>query len=102
MPPAVDPVERQLAARIAAHKSWAATPDRAARTAAARAALNAKFLEQAGGDSVRADHLRQAYYASLTLKSAQSRRRAKEATAAAEAAEAELAAQEGGGPGEAA
>lgn len=82
--------ERQLAASIAAHESWAATPDRSARTAPARRALDAKFLEQAGGDPKRAESLRSAYYKRLALKSAQSRRRAREATAAARAAEAEL------------
>lgn len=88
--------ERQLAARIAAHESWAATPDRTARTAPARAALDARFLEQAGGDPVRAGHLRKAYFARLALKSAQARRKARELTATAETAEAELA--EAGGP----
>lgn len=83
--------ERQLAAQIAAHESWAQTPDRSARTAPARAARDAKFLEQADGDPVRAEHLRKAYFKRLALKSAQSRRRAKEAMAVAETAEAELA-----------
>lgn len=86
--------ERQLAARLAAHESWAATTDRTARTAKARAALEAKFLEQADGDPVRAGHLRKAHFARLALKSAQARRRAREATTEAEAAEAELAAVE--------
>jgi hypothetical protein len=65
-----------LLGKIAVHESWARTPDRAARTAPARAALEAKFLEQAGGDPVRAAHLRKAYYARLALKSAEVRRRA--------------------------
>ena len=82
--------ERQLAASIAAHESWAATPDRSARTAPARRALDQKFLEQAGGDPQRAESLRSAYFKRLALKSAQSRRRAREATEAARAAEAEL------------
>jgi hypothetical protein len=84
--------ERRLAAQIAANESWAQTADRAARTANARRALDDKFLEQAGGDPRRAEHLRRAYFQRLALKSAQSRRRAREATAVAEAAEAELAA----------
>jgi len=71
--------ERSLAARIAAEESWAATSDRAARTAPARAAADAKFFEQAGGDAIRAAHLRKAYYARLALQSAKSRRRAREA-----------------------
>jgi len=89
--------ERQLAARIAAHESWASTPDRTARTAPARAALEQKFLDAAGGDAIRAVHLRKAHFARLALKSAQSRRKAREATTAAETAEVELAAL-GGGP----
>ena len=79
-----------LRARIAAHESWANTTDRAARTAPARAALDAKFLAQAGGDPLRAAHLRKAYFARLALKSAQSRRKARELTRDAQAAEAEL------------
>jgi hypothetical protein len=82
--------ERQLIAAIAAHESWANTTNRTARTAPARAALEAKFLAEAGGDPVRADHLRKAYFSRLALKSAQSRRKAKEATALAVAAETEL------------
>lgn len=67
--------ERSLAAQIAAHESWASTPDRTARTAKARAALDQKFLDAADGDPVRADHLRKAHYARLALKSAQARRK---------------------------
>lgn len=84
------PAERSLAARISAHESWAATEDRTARTENARAALKAKFTEQAGGDPVRGEHLRKAYYQRLALKSARSRRLAKELMAAAIEAEAEL------------
>lgn len=90
------PTERRLAASIAAHESWAATLDRSARTAPARRALDAKFREAAGGDPVRAEHLRRAYFQRLALRSAQSRRKARENTAAAEAAEAELAHMGGG------
>lgn len=82
--------ERQMIASIAAHESWAATPDRAARTAPARRALEQKFLEQAEGDPKRAESLRKAHFQRLALKSVQARRRAKEATEAARAAEAEL------------
>ena len=95
MPSSVS-AERRLAASIAAHESWANTEDRAARTAPARRALDEKFLEQAGGDPKRAEHLRRAYFQRLALKSAQSRRRAREATEAARAAEAELKALGGG------
>ena len=94
--PATTSDERALLSSIAAHTSWANTEDRSARTAPARRALDAKFLEQAGGDPKRAAHLRSAYYKRLALKSAQSRRRAREATEAARAAEAELKALGGG------
>ena len=69
--------ERQLRAKIAAHTSWANTEDRTARTAKGRAALDQKFLDQAGGDPVKADHLRRAHFARLALKSAQARRNKK-------------------------
>lgn len=82
--------ERSLAASIAAHESWAKTDDRTARTSSARKALVQKFLDQAGGDPVKAEHLRKAYYRRLALKSAQARRRARELTETADAAEAEL------------
>ncbi len=83
--------DRILRSRIAAHTSWANTTNRTARTAPARAALDARFLAEADGDPVRADHLRKAHFARLALKSAQSRRKARVLTLTAEAAEAELA-----------
>lgn len=83
--------ERSLAASIAAHEGWARTEDRTARTAPARAALNAKFLAEAGGDPVRAEHLRKAHFKRLALASAKARRRAREALAEAEQAAAQLA-----------
>lgn len=92
----VVPAERQLAARIAAHESWANTENRSARTAPARAALEAKFLAAAGGDPVRAEHLRKAHFARLALKSAQARRKAKQYAEQAEQADAELAELGGG------
>jgi len=82
--------ERRLAASIAAHESWAHTPNRSARTAPARAALDAKFLDAADGDPIRAAHLRKAHFARLALKSAQSRRKAKEFGAVAATTQAEL------------
>jgi hypothetical protein len=84
------PSERALHARVAAHSSWAATTDRTARTATARAAFERRFLDQADGDPQRAASLRQAYYTRLALKSAVSRRKARELTEQAETAEAEL------------
>jgi len=87
---AVTASERVLHATIAAHESWANTLDRSARTAPARAAVDAKFLEQADGDPIRAGHLRKAYFARLTLKSIVSRRKSRELTEDAQVAEAEL------------
>lgn len=69
------PAERTLRSQIAAHESWARTPDRSARTANARKGLENKFLAEAGGDPKRAESLRKAYYARLAFKSAQARRR---------------------------
>lgn len=88
--------ERSMRASIAAHESWANTSDRSARTAAARRALERKFLDAAGGDPVRAEHLRKAHFQRLALKSAISRRRAREALTTARTAEAEIAAMNGG------
>lgn len=68
------PSERSLRGQIAAHTSWANTSDRTARTANARKGLEDKFLAEADGDPVRAEHYRRAYYARLALKSAQARR----------------------------
>lgn len=59
--------------RIGAHTSWANTTDRTARTAPARAALEQKFLDEAGGDPARAAHLRKAYFQRLAMKSAAAR-----------------------------
>lgn len=74
--------EASLRGKIAVHESWANTHDRPARTAPARAAFDRKFLDQAGGDPVKAEHLRKAHFARLALKSAQARRRAKGGDAA--------------------
>jgi hypothetical protein len=84
------PEERKLGSQIAAHESWARTPDRSARAAPARTALLAKFLEQADGDPIRAEHLRKAYYMRLALKSAVARRKNREARERMEAADVEL------------
>lgn len=88
--------DRSAIGRIGAHESWARTTDRTARTANARAALEAKFLEEADGDPVRAAHKRQAYFTRLALKSAQSRNRAARAAAAAELRAAADALESGG------
>jgi hypothetical protein len=87
-----DQQTRQLIGRIGAEVSWANTEDRAARTAPARAGLAKKFLDEAGGDPVRAEHFRKAHFLKLAHKSAAARRKIKELTVQAEEAEAELAA----------
>lgn len=92
------PAERRLAAQIAAHESWAQTPDRSARTAKARAALMAKFEAQADPEGKmlpaerarRAEHLRKAHFQRLALASAKARRIAKESTERAASADAAL------------
>jgi hypothetical protein len=95
------PAEKSLRGAIASHISWANTENRSERTAHGRKAFEDKFLAEADGDSERAEHLRKAYFAQLALKSAKSRRLAKEARAQAdvldrEAQEAETAALMGG------
>ena len=75
--------ERTLAARIAAHASWAATPDREARTRPARAAFIARFERQVDPDNVlppherrvRAESAKHAYFQRLAMRSAKMRRR---------------------------
>lgn len=79
----LSPNERSLRARIAAHESWAHTPDRSARTANARKAMQDKFERQVDPDGVlspserakRAANARKAFYSGLALKSAKARRR---------------------------
>lgn len=76
--PASHPLDRKLIGQIAAEQSWANTTDRTARTAPARAARDQKFLDDADGDPVRAEHLRRVYFRRLALRSAQSRRKSRE------------------------
>ncbi|UQE74636.1 hypothetical protein MYK68_18275 [Gordonia sp. PP30] len=96
---ALTPTERALRAEIAAHESWARTPDRAARTAPARKAALDRFEKQVDPDGTlppaerarRAEHARKAYFKRLALKSAQARRKSREFAETAAAAERELA-----------
>jgi hypothetical protein len=90
-----DPQVRRQVGRIAAEISWAQHRRPIRRTKKARDALSKRFLAEAGGDPVRAEHLRKAHFLKLALKSAQARKKIKTLTADAEAAEAEL--QEAGG-----
>jgi len=74
MPAAIPASERRLIAQTAANESWAHTSDRAARTAPARAALDAKFERDVDPDGVlppaerarRAENLRKAHFQRLT------------------------------------
>lgn len=103
---AVDPNERALQARLAAHSSWARTGNRALRTAPAREGLEKRIAAEYGipddlppdEHAARIESARKAYFAALALKSVRSRRRAAEARRAArkfaseaDQAEAELA-----------
>lgn len=79
--PAKDPSDRSLIASIAADISWSRTANRAARTEAARRALQDRFVQLVPdeitdpADRARAaENLRRAYYKLLALRSAQSRR----------------------------
>lgn len=72
---------RQLIGSIGAHESWARTPDRSARTAPARQAFNERFEREVDPGntltpaerSIRAEHLRKAYFQRLALASAKAR-----------------------------
>lgn len=76
--------EKSMKLRIAAHKGWANTPDRSARTEAARmASHHTRFIAKArqmhpdaSDEQIAkvAESLRKAHYQALALKSAQARR----------------------------
>ena len=77
-----DPSLASLAAKVAAHASWAQTPDRSARTAKARAVAWARFERQVDPEGVlppeerrrRAEHARKAHLARISLRSAKVRK----------------------------
>lgn len=81
------PGDRSLRARIAAHTSWANTPDRSARTKPGRDAALARFEREVDPDGVlpederrqRAEHASKAHMQKLALKSVKARRRRKAA-----------------------
>ncbi|WP_204342784.1 hypothetical protein [Micromonospora terminaliae] len=81
---AKDPDVRRMAGRIGGHMSWANTPDRAARTAPGRQAALDRFEREIDPDGTmdpverarRADCLRRAHMARLSLKAAQARKAA--------------------------
>ncbi|MGW1183001.1 hypothetical protein ACWD7Y_05125 [Streptomyces drozdowiczii] len=78
------PAELSMRMRLASHKSWASTPDRSRRTAAARkASHHTRFLTKArelhpGATEEQladiAKSLRSAHYSELALRSAKARR----------------------------
>jgi hypothetical protein len=78
----MDPQERTLRARLAAHVSWANTADPASRTAKARAAAMARFEREVDPEGVlpveermrRAEHAKKAHFSRLALKAASKRR----------------------------
>ena len=89
-PPPDNTVDADIAARVAtqrarvnAHKSWAKTKDRPARTAPARAAFLARFEREVDPEglllpyerAIRAEHALRAHMGELALKSAEARRR---------------------------
>jgi hypothetical protein len=71
-------------ARAGAHKPWARTPDRTARTANGTAAFLARFEREVDPDgtldpserALRAEHARRSYFLNLSAKSAAARKRA--------------------------
>lgn len=80
----MNPADRTLRARLAAHTSWAKTTDPASRTAKARAAAEQRWTKAArelhpdGSDELiarTAEHLRKAHYARMGMASAAKRRK---------------------------
>jgi hypothetical protein len=61
--------------QVGANISWGRCLNRTIRTAPARAAFEQRFLTEAGGDPVRAQYLRRAYFKRMAIKSAESRRK---------------------------
>ncbi|SEO82710.1 hypothetical protein [Actinacidiphila rubida] len=88
----MDPADRTLRARLAAHSQWAKETDPSARTAKARKAAGEKFVTQArelhpdGSDELiakTAEHLRKAHFARMGMASAAKRRKGATAPKAA-------------------
>jgi hypothetical protein len=94
--------EKSLRSKIAAHESWGHTDDRSARTSNGRRAFLDRFEKQADPNNEltaaerarRAESLKNAYFARLALKSAKSRRLAKESRLEADRLEDEAAVAE--------
>ena len=76
------PGDRAQIARLAAHVKWAACPDRAAATAAARQAFHDRWEKLVDPEgkldpaerAKRADSAKSAHFARMALRSAQTRR----------------------------
>lgn len=76
-PAQLTPAQRSLRARVAAEASWAKTPDRQARTAAARQAQLDRFEKMADPDGTmdpaeraqKAAHLRREHYTRMAYRS---------------------------------
>jgi hypothetical protein len=83
------PIERSMQGRLAAHESWAYTPDRLARTAAARNAAEHRFEKLVDPDGIlppeerakRAENAKQAHMTRMALAAAKARRLRKHAAA---------------------
>lgn len=83
----MDPSERSMQMRMAAHISWANTSDRTARTAPAVQARRERFERLVDPDGVlpeaerkqRAESARKAHYTEMALRSVQARRLKKQA-----------------------
>lgn len=79
-----------LGGKIGAHRRWATTDDRTEATEAPRKAFMSRFERDADPDgtlsgperAARAEHLRKAYFARLSLMSAQARARKARGSAA--------------------
>lgn len=97
------PEERSLLSSIAANERWADCPDRSAATRPGRERFLAKFEDEVDPDRVlpvaerarRAALKRRAHMQRLALKSARARRKSREQSAEAAAADADLAAMGG-------
>lgn len=84
MTPTMTPESRKLRAQLAAHVSWANTPDPASRTAKARAAAADKWIAkaremhpEAGEEQIArvAESLRKAHFSRMAYAAHASRRR---------------------------
>jgi hypothetical protein len=78
----LNPAERAIRARVAAHQSWANTADRKARTAPATAASMGRFEREVDPEgtldpaerALRAESARRAHFTRLAFRSAKKRR----------------------------